>query len=401
MTPKTGEPGARSGRLPLIDSLRAIAALSIFAYHSLFVTGNLSQRDYGAYLNFGVPLFYAISGLLLYLPFARAIGSAGEGPSVRAYARHRLFRIIPAYWVALPVVAVVLVETAEVFTPEGVVTYFGFLQIYRLETFVGGIGQAWTLCVEMSFYAFLPLWALICSAACRRVVDPRSRLRAHLAMIGLLVVASTLWKVATVILVGDDVGASLVPLTVLPAAIDQFAVGMVTAVLLTARSQGVGPARLLSAGERGPLAGVLVAALAYLLFGEVRGVGFAGANSLGWQTKVLLEHELYAVIAAGLLLAAVCARPAAGAVGRVLGFGPLRRIGEISYGVYLWHLMILIVFAGAVKMGSQVKWIGGSEGLIGGWAGVAVAFAATLAISAASWQLLERRLIARSHRRPR
>ncbi|MEI6448311.1 MAG: acyltransferase family protein, partial [Actinomycetes bacterium] len=70
MTATAVEPGARSGRLPLIDSLRAIAALSIFAYHALFVTGNLSSANFGWHLNFGVPLFYAISGLLLFKPFA-------------------------------------------------------------------------------------------------------------------------------------------------------------------------------------------------------------------------------------------------------------------------------------------------------------------------------------------
>ncbi|MEI6447512.1 MAG: acyltransferase family protein, partial [Actinomycetes bacterium] len=214
-----------------------------------------------------------------------------------------------------------------------------------------------------------------------------------------LALASLLWKVAVVVHVGGDRLAGTIPLLVLPAALDQFAVGMAVAILLV---QVPGRSRLLSFAGRAPWLGALVAAAALIGLGLVWRIGpLAVLESPGWGTREILTHELKALLAAGLLLAAVCARPSAGAVGRVLGFEPLRRIGEISYGVYLWHLMILIVFAGAIRMGSQVEWIGGSEGLVGGWPGVAIAFAVTIAISAASWRLLERRLIARSHRRPR
>ena len=49
---------------------------------------------------------------------------------------------------------------ADVFDwPSGLV-YFGFAQAYDPDTFTGGIGQAWTLSVEVAFYAALPLLAL-------------------------------------------------------------------------------------------------------------------------------------------------------------------------------------------------------------------------------------------------
>jgi len=388
-----------AGRLPLIDSLRAIAALLIFVYHALFVTGTLNPGNYGWYLNAGVPLFYGISGLLLFRPFAAAVIEGRPQPSVVKYARHRVFRIVPAYWVALPVVAVVLGRASDVFSPSGIPTYFGFLQIYSLDTFVGGIGQAWTLCVEATFYAFLPLWGLLCVRVCADAVDGAQRARRMMILAAALAAGSLAWKVAAVTLVGDDVSAALIPLTVLPAALDQFAVGMVIAVALAARKAGAGEDWLLRASASSPFAWVVLAGFAYWLTGELHGIGlFAGSPTLGWGGLAIAEHELKAIFSAALLLAAVGADPGRGVVGSALAWKPLRLIGEISYGVYLWHLMILVAFAGVASMGQQTHWIGGSHGLVPGWVGVGIALLITIAVSSGSWRLLERRFIALSHR---
>jgi len=396
----------RTARLPLIDGLRAVAALLIFAYHALYVTGNLSRADYGWYLNVGVPLFYAISGLLLFRPFAKAILSAEALPSLSEYFRHRLFRIIPAYWLALPLIAILLVRGASVFTPSGIITYFGFLQIYRLSTFTGGIGQAWTLCVEMTFYLVLPFFALLVGRLARRAGGQAARLRALLCSVALLAACSLVWKMFVVHHFAGDLSGLLVPMTVLPAALDQFAVGMAIAVLLVAVDSSVGPSRLLRSSSRFPLLPLAFAAVAFVLIGWVYGIDPFGSPligaSEGW--KLVAEHELKAAFAGGLLLAAVVSAPGRSVVGRVLAFNPLRQLGQVSYGFYLWHLSILIILIGsAAALGSTSEWIGGSEGLLSGHipslVGVGVALLVTLIVATASWQLLEQRMIAFSHRR--
>ena len=381
-----------------MDSLRALAALSIFAYHALFVTGNLNPSNYGWYLNVGVPLFYAISGLLLYRPFAEAALAASARPSVSGYLRRRVFRIVPAYWVALPVVAVILDRASQVFSPSGIPTYYGFLQIYSLDTFTGGIGQAWTLCVEATFYLFLPLWALVVVRASRFARSPVERAQIQLLAIALLALGSVGWKLVAIRIAGDDVSSALIPLTALPAALDQFAIGMALAVVV-AFHKVTGREQLRLPG--GPVAGLGLAAVAYWLIGEVHGIGVGLAGSrpaFGWGGLAISEHELKAIVSLGLVAAAISAVPGEGVIGRGLNFGPLRWTGEVSYGVYLWHLMILIVFAGSATMGAQVHWVKGQGGLIGGAPGIAAAFALTLAVSWASWHLVERRMIARSHR---
>src|SRR5438270_664768 len=127
---------SRDRRFPLFDAMRALAALSIFAYHCAHQLHGFSgpAGRYLAQLNIGVPVFFLISGFLLYRPFVRARRDHDRRPSLRAYAVRRAARIVPTYWVALPIIAVWLGLSAQVFTPEGVLTYFGFGQLYRSRT---------------------------------------------------------------------------------------------------------------------------------------------------------------------------------------------------------------------------------------------------------------------------
>src|SRR4029450_2569433 len=79
----------RDARFPLVDAMRAIAALSIVAYHVAFVQGGFEAGGGGgglARLNVGVPLFFAISGFLLYRPWAAARLAGEPGASTRGSA---------------------------------------------------------------------------------------------------------------------------------------------------------------------------------------------------------------------------------------------------------------------------------------------------------------------------
>ena len=160
----------QSARFPLMDSLRAIAALSVFVYHVAFVLGWFDEGLAGRYLrelNLGVSIFFVLSGFLLYRPFVAARVEGEPSPALVPYAIRRVARIVPAYWVALTIIAIWL-PVSGVFTAEGIVTYYGFLQAYDPDTITGGIGQAWTLTVEVSFYILLPILAL----GLRRVRGP-------------------------------------------------------------------------------------------------------------------------------------------------------------------------------------------------------------------------------------
>src|SRR3954470_1351783 len=100
----------RAERFPLMDSLRAVAALSVLAFHAAFFAGMYTSdsplRPYLAQPLAGVTVFFVISGFLLYRPFVRARAADDPAPRASAYAWRRFLRIVPAYWLALTVIAV-------------------------------------------------------------------------------------------------------------------------------------------------------------------------------------------------------------------------------------------------------------------------------------------------------
>src|SRR3954454_7792021 len=183
-----------SPRFPLMDSLRAIAALSVFFAHGfliLSVIGGASLSPYLARLDIGVSIFLMISAFLLYRPFAQARFERRPLPPLVPFAIRRVLRIIPAYWLALTGVALWL-GLDYVFTGEGIVRYYGLLQVYSSHTIDKGIGQAWTVCVEITFYLLLPIWAL--TARQRNWKRTRQFARSDLIPLVAMFVAGVVWK---------------------------------------------------------------------------------------------------------------------------------------------------------------------------------------------------------------
>jgi peptidoglycan/LPS O-acetylase OafA/YrhL len=156
LTPPPGNP-----RFALFDSLRGIAVLAVVVFHAFLVCGSLERRVIGDAAgvlgSHGPIVFFAISGFLLYRPWVAA--RAAQAPPLRAlgYARRRALRILPAYWTALTVLAI-YPGISGVFSGDWW-RYYLFLQLYDGDTLSRAIPVAWTLCVEVSFYAALPLWA--------------------------------------------------------------------------------------------------------------------------------------------------------------------------------------------------------------------------------------------------
>lgn len=320
-------------RFPGLDALRGLAALSIVAFHAvgIYARGSAPEaaiRPWVVHLDVGVPVFFALSGFLLYRPFVRARLS-GERPRIRAYAWRRLLRLAPAYWVAL-VVATLALGTAGVLTLSGIPRYFGFLQAYDRDTVAGGLPQAWTLSVEVAFYAALPLWA----ALVRRTLGERT-LRGELRALAGLAVLSIAWKLVVLAFVtGDRVGATEPWLIALPAFADMFALGMGLAVLSVRWQAGDGvPTVLLRTSW------AWWAAAAALFAVTARAAGLDELDPRGFTpTQALTRHGLYALIALCALVPAVLGT---GLPGRVLRTGAGRLIGRLSYGIYLYHLMVL------------------------------------------------------------
>ncbi|MBU3749260.1 MAG: acyltransferase, partial [Mycobacterium sp.] len=91
---------SRVDRVPSLTGIRAVAALLVVATHAAYTTGKYTHGFAGlgyARLEIGVPIFFVLSGYLLFSPWVGAAATGSAAPSVRHYAGNRVRRIMPAY----------------------------------------------------------------------------------------------------------------------------------------------------------------------------------------------------------------------------------------------------------------------------------------------------------------
>jgi peptidoglycan/LPS O-acetylase OafA/YrhL len=374
----------RADRFPLFDGLRALAALSVLAFHAAYYAGaggtDSVVTPYAGRLEIGVSVFFVISGFLLYRPFVKARLRDEPQPKTGAYAWRRFLRIGPGYWVALTVVAVWL-DLPDVFTGSGIPTFYGFFQSYSSDTLLGGIGQAWSLCVEVVFYASLPLWAWVMRGLGARG-DRQRMVKQELAGLVLLLLISVAYKMWALHQEPASSLRSAPYLLSFPAYLDQFSIGMLLALASVAyegRRELPGPIRLI---RRLPSLPWLCAAVAFWAVSTQ--IGLTGRLLQHLNSRTVFErHALYSVIALGLVLPAVFVTPARGLPGRVLGNRVVGYVGLVSYGVYLYHDAVIRKLAKAVD--PSVHALGSRLAL-----NLALGVIGSVAIASVSYYVVER-----------
>lgn len=367
---------ARAGRFALFDSIRALAALMVLGQHASQVPGVIEPgsalQPFLERLEVAVPVFFVVSGFLLYRPFVHAHLNGDPRLDTGAYAWRRFLRIVPGYWVALPIV-VLWLGISGVFTPSGIPTYLGFAQAYDPDTFSGGLTQAWTLGIEVAFYAFLPFYAFVLQGLVRS--RPHRRLRAEVAGVAVLGVASLAFN-AVALKQFDAIVPSTAPwLSSFPALLGHLAIGMALAVASVAYESRPRPAPV-RAVERHPglVWGAAFVTFAYLAVGL--GLNAGGVTDREW----FVRNVLFGVFALLVVLPAVFGEERRGLVRGLLRNRALLHVGVVSYGFYLYHGAVLwqLYDWGLVPDGS------GNYLVL-----VAMATVVSVGIATLSWRLVE------------
>ncbi|MCU1370914.1 MAG: acyltransferase [Ilumatobacteraceae bacterium] len=381
-----GDPAAPVVRFPTFEGIRALCAFGVLAYHAGTFTGVTWGRDASVgglgpwiqHLNVGVSIFFVLSGFLLFRPFVLAHLGATARPRIRSYLWRRLVRIYPAYWVALFLSTLIL--DLDLGDWWGHVRFYSLTQIYWGDTVLGGLVQAWTLATEVSFYLFLPVWVLV---VCRSGGTVAQRVRQHYA--GLAVLYATGLVVRGMLRAGDhSIGYGT-----LAANCDLFAIGMALAVAsAAAQVRGRAPGGLARTVGEQPALAWLAAACCY-----------AGVVSLRYPygfdppsvSQEVVREVLFGFVAALVVAPGVFGRQDRGALRRVLRWRPLVGAGIVSYGIYLWHLTVMI------ELDEPGSWLSSPSFVT---LTLATAVIAT-AIAAVSWFVVERPLLQRVRRRRR
>lgn len=329
-------PLAAAPRFPTFEGLRALCALGVLVYHAGTFTGVTWGRDasldglgpWVQHLNVGVSVFFVLSGFLLFRPFVLAhLTDMPVGP-VRPYLVRRLVRIFPAYWLALFVSTLVL--DLDLGDWWGHLRFYALIQIYWGDTVLGGLAQAWSLCTELSFYLFLPLWAALLR---RRSGTVDQRVHTHYAAL------AAMYVVGVAVRAQLRAGGHAVGYATLPANCDLFAVGMALAVASAASAVRGRPAGGL-ARTVGDIPGAAwVAALC--CYGGVVALRYPYGFDPPSVSQEVLRQVLFGLIAGLVVAPGVFGAQDEGLVRRALCWRPLVAVGVVSYGVYLWHITVM------------------------------------------------------------
>lgn len=329
------------------DPLRGLAALGVAVYHagtvSLFVSGHSADlaRGWpgpfgtiaggpigaGAY---GVDVFFILSGYLISRPFVAAYAEGRRLPSLLAYLRNRVLRIVPAFWVALG--AVVLVAGPHGRTWADAPRLLGFSEDWADSPLRFDLGQAWTLGVEVRYYLAVPVIATIVFLL-TRVAGGRPR-----------GAAARLWLVGTIAAV-----ASVYLFAAFPRynqeqdfrPIAQAYLLLAGVVLATA---DLGATWRWLAGRRGRwlAAAGFGSGVVTLIWMQYAGSPLGRLPGLDFEHSISVVSSVAAVLIVGV---PILLQRGGGGCWRWLDNRPLRWLGSRSYGFYLYQLGVLTVLS--------------------------------------------------------
>jgi peptidoglycan/LPS O-acetylase OafA/YrhL len=306
---------AAAGHVPALDGLRFFSFLGVFIWHAWQNNRTLSAfAHYGA---LGVQVFFVLSGFLIGGILLQVREQHGTPLSRRLWIFYvrRALRIFPLYYLAL--------LTAEVLPALGVTAlgghhllvwnaaYLSNVKLY-LDQESGGLAHFWSLSVEEHFYIVAPVAVLMLTTR---------RLARCCVAIWLLCAASRL----SFALHGSESAEVLSPFQ-----FDCLTVG-VAAAILEAEGTFLG----LDRRHLFRLSTACAAALLPLFL-------LRHADSrLTVAVAHMIEQWVFAVACAGLIVA-VWSSPDS-RLSRLLAFAPLRRLGEVTYGLYVFHLPCLVL----------------------------------------------------------
>lgn len=380
--PNLVEPLPLRREFPGINGIRAIGALFVLTTHVGFHSAaSLTSAFNGllSRLDIGVAIFFAISGFLLFRPHTITWMRGTRGQDTKRYLWHRVLRIMPALWLAVLGAALLLEQT-----DTSLVTYIRhatLTQIYTSGNEAQGLTQMWSLATEMAFYLALPLmaWAL---TRCR---PDRRAVRLRIALLCATPVVGAGWMAVSA--VHPSVRALW-----LPGYVGWFGLGMALALWQTSRSLGVLERTWVDDLVQKPwTVWGLAIALYLVLISPIAGpYSLAQASPGEAATKSLL----YGVLAL-LVVFPAAVGPSTSEdpnVVRRLGGRTWTFLGNISYGIFCYHLIVLGVLEQVI----------GYTIFTGGFAKLLLpTLAGTIIVASGSYYLVERPIMRRGRRAER
>ena len=344
-----------------LNSLRGIAVTAVLFSHVVTINPDLRTVTPWPWLNqsfsrgfFGVDLFFVLSGFLITSLLFRD-AEIGAKPMLRVFYIRRALRILPALYTLLAASLLVALWEGFPLSYQWNSTWSALLFIsnWTLKSFFlrtqDDIGHLWSLAVEEQFYLVWPLAFVFLR-----------RFRIH----WIAVVTGIFVTVLAVAVYRNHLFHSQVPWLFIYSKTETRADAILIGCL-AAYVYRFAPISLKLLKNLGYIAAMAFVLLAYFYGDQQKGFLYQGGFTL-------------IAILGGVVVLAVAILPSFG--GRLLTSRILHWLGQRSYGLYLWHLLVFRIFSRHVTQSPHLLRI-------------ALALVVSLAITEMSWRFVERPFI--------
>jgi peptidoglycan/LPS O-acetylase OafA/YrhL len=380
--PRAEEALPSQRHLPRLDGLRGVAIALVMLHHFTIYSGMRRESGLdGVYYAlgesawWGVDLFFVLSGFLIT---GILLDSRGGPGYFRSFYARRALRIFPLYYGVLFIVLWLLprlVTASPAFAGELEAQGWYWTYLVNVRTAregwpaFPGLAHFWSLAVEEQFYLVWPAVVLLC--------DRRRLPQLCLALIG----ASLLLRTGLTLTAPHHAGFLL-----MPARLEALALG----ALLAAASRDRHWWALIGRWLR-PGAALAAAALVIV---------FVGNGGLIQEQPIVrtVGLTLVAVLSAGLLVMALDSR-SDHFLSRTLESASLRFLGRYSYGLYVFHHLLVFQITGRLLDVARIPRLAGSQ-LPGQLLYLIVATGASLAVALVSWHCWEQPFLRLKRRFP-
>lgn len=319
-----------------IDGLRAVAVISVIAYHldERFLPGGFS----------GVDIFFVISGFVVSMATSR-LPAQGLRHIFLTFYRRRFLRIMPAalfFLLAMQFIAVLFIPvTSRLTVPDmtaaaatagfsNIVLWLKAADYFSPAAVLNPFTHTWSLAVEEQFYILFPAFALLIWVR---------RERGALERLGISAVAACalISLVAAALLTSIDHSFAFY---MLPTRFWEMAAGVLLFILVTHRNA---PRAVLEPG------GAVIFAL------SVGGLALLIASLAFLSPTNFPFPSALAPILAGVILIYLAFITPNGPLARAFSLPVLRYVGRISYSLYLWHWGVIVLMLWTVGLATPLQ----------------------------------------------
>lgn len=318
---------SNTSHIAVMDGLRGIAILLVVIFH----VWQLSWLDFTTvlhspiYIDFiarfgflGVEAFFFISGFCLFYPHARHCFEQYPLASWQDYLQKRALKILPSYLLAILLILILFEwEFSKEQLSWHLITHFLFIHNFFPETHYSINGVFWSLAVEVQFYLIFPILAKF--------------FRTRPLLITSLMTGCAIAYRQYIMATQQDSGLLTPYLSQMPAFLDLFALGMLTAYIL------VWLRNLQHIDRYMPIFSIimLLGLVGFVaLIKDVGTVAILPNGMIGWQARYR------SFIGIALMFAAIGGHFANPWVQKILNNRFLAFFSLISYNLYIWHQFI-------------------------------------------------------------